>query len=283
MASGAAVSGHEIADGAEHDQRSPGPRPILPTWWRCGGGDGPTGLAAAGADEDEADDAYRGERDGIGGMAGEERAATQDGTDDGAEHPRGPDERSPGGGADTGGRLGRGRGWHDGSVSRRPLGAEKRTPVDVTPDEQIETEPSPVTVGRSDDVEADDLLRRAALWDAAVRDRDESAAADLLAPDFAPELVQPVRNVMNRQVWLEVLADYVVTSGTSRSRSSRSTATSGRSSDGFGWRPRSWARTAAACSSCRTSGGGSTGSGGCGGGTRRRSWPLRLRDRRPPD
>lgn len=82
--------------------------------------------------------------------------------------------------------------------------------MDVMPDEQLETELSPVTVVESDASTADELLRRAAQWDAAVRDRDESAAAELLAPDFALELVQPVRNVMNRQVWLEVLADYVV-------------------------------------------------------------------------
>ena len=49
-----------------------------------------------------------------------------------------------------------------------------------------------------------------AVWDAAVRDRDEAAAAEVIADDFALQLVQPVRNVMNRQVWLEVLADYVV-------------------------------------------------------------------------
>jgi len=78
------------------------------------------------------------------------------------------------------------------------------------PDEQLEAELSPVTVVESDASTEDELLRRATQWDAAVRDRDESAAAELLAPDFALELVQPVRNVMTRQVWLEVLADYVV-------------------------------------------------------------------------
>ena len=51
--------------------------------------------------------------------------------------------------------------------------------------------------------------RRAALWDAAFRDRNEFAAADLLDPDFAQELVHPLRNVMTRSVWLEVLLLFV--------------------------------------------------------------------------
>jgi ketosteroid isomerase-like protein len=78
------------------------------------------------------------------------------------------------------------------------------------PDEQLESELSPVTVVETDASDEDDLLRRVAVWDAAVRDRDEAAAAEVIADDFALQLVQPVRNVMNRQVWLEVLADYVV-------------------------------------------------------------------------
>jgi ketosteroid isomerase-like protein len=78
------------------------------------------------------------------------------------------------------------------------------------PEEQLETELSPVTVVESDASTADELRQRVTQWDVAVRARDESAAADLLAPDFALELVQPVRNVMNRQEWLEVLADDVV-------------------------------------------------------------------------
>lgn len=84
--------------------------------------------------------------------------------------------------------------------------------MDVEPDRQLAPDPSPVTVVETDDPESalDELRARAALWDAAVKDRDETAAGRLLAADFALELVQPVRNVMNRQVWLEVLADYVV-------------------------------------------------------------------------
>lgn len=82
--------------------------------------------------------------------------------------------------------------------------------MDVMPDEQLESELSPVTVVETDASDEDDLLRRVAVWDAAVRDRDEAAAAEVIADDFALQLVQPVRNVMNRQVWLEVLADYVV-------------------------------------------------------------------------
>ena len=82
--------------------------------------------------------------------------------------------------------------------------------MDVMPDERLEAERSPVTVVESDGSSSDELLRRGSEWDAAVRGRDEAAAADLLAPDFALELVQPVRNVMTRQVLLEVLADDVV-------------------------------------------------------------------------
>lgn len=82
--------------------------------------------------------------------------------------------------------------------------------MDVMPDEQLESELSPVTVVETDASDEDHLLRRVAVWDAAVRDRDEAAAAEVIADDFALQLVQPVRNVMNRQVWLEVLADYVV-------------------------------------------------------------------------
>ena len=82
--------------------------------------------------------------------------------------------------------------------------------MDVMPDEQLESERSPVTVVETDASGEDDLLARVAEWDAAERDRDEAAAAEVIADDFALQLVQPVRNVMNRQVWLEVLADYVV-------------------------------------------------------------------------
>ena len=119
---------HEVADGAEHDGgREPAADPP-----HRGGGAVPGTVRRdppqAGADEDEADDAYRGQRDGVCGMAGEQGTAAEDGTDDGAQHPQRTHERSPGGGADTGGRLGRGRGWHDGSVSRRPLGAERGHP-----------------------------------------------------------------------------------------------------------------------------------------------------------
>ena len=83
--------------------------------------------------------------------------------------------------------------------------------MEVEPDRLLESEtPPPVTVVAADDSAAEDLLRRAALWDQAIEERDEAAAAELLAAEFAFELVQPVRNVMTREVWLEVLADYVV-------------------------------------------------------------------------
>ena len=83
--------------------------------------------------------------------------------------------------------------------------------MEVEPDRLLESETPPsVTVVAADDSAAEDLLRRAALWDQAIEERDEAAAAELLAAEFAFELVQPVRNVMTREVWLEVLADYVV-------------------------------------------------------------------------
>ena len=82
--------------------------------------------------------------------------------------------------------------------------------MDAAADSELEPDTTPVTVEAVDDVAADDLLRRAELWDAAFRDRDEFAAADLLDPEFTQELVHPVRNVMTRSVWLEVLPDYVI-------------------------------------------------------------------------
>ena len=92
----------------------------------------------------------------------------------------------------------------------KPLAAERR-PREVEPDRLLESDlPPPVTVVAADDASTEDLLQRAALWDRAVQERDEVAVAGLVAPDFALELVQPVRNVMTREVWLEVLADYVI-------------------------------------------------------------------------
>jgi ketosteroid isomerase-like protein len=83
--------------------------------------------------------------------------------------------------------------------------------MEVEPNRLLQPDvPSPVTVVEADAAASEDLLRRAALWDRAVQERDEVAAAQLLAPEFALELVQPVRNVMSREVWLEVLADYVI-------------------------------------------------------------------------
>ena len=83
--------------------------------------------------------------------------------------------------------------------------------MEVEPNRLLEPNvPPPVTVVATDSTASEDLLRRAALWDRAIQERDEVAAAQLLAPEFALELVQPVRSVMSREVWLEVLADYVV-------------------------------------------------------------------------
>jgi Domain of unknown function (DUF4440) len=83
--------------------------------------------------------------------------------------------------------------------------------MEVEPDRLLESDlPPPVTVVAADDASSEELLQRAALWDRAVQERDEVAAAALVAPEFALELVQPVRNVMTREIWLEVLADYVI-------------------------------------------------------------------------
>ena len=82
--------------------------------------------------------------------------------------------------------------------------------MDTAADSELEPDSTPVTVEAVDDSADDELLQRAALWDLAFRNRDELAAADLLAPDFTQELVHPVRNVMTRSVWLEVLPDYVI-------------------------------------------------------------------------
>jgi len=82
--------------------------------------------------------------------------------------------------------------------------------MDAAPDSEIEPDTTPVTVEALDDSVAEDLARRAALWDAAFRERDEFAAADLLDPEFTQESVHPMRNVMSRSVWLEVLPDYVI-------------------------------------------------------------------------
>jgi ketosteroid isomerase-like protein len=82
--------------------------------------------------------------------------------------------------------------------------------VELVLDPNAEPEDLPVTVEAADDLAIDELLERAAHWVDAIQERDEVAAGAFLAPDFAMELVQPVRSVMNREVWLEMLADYVV-------------------------------------------------------------------------
>ncbi len=73
----------------------------------------------------------------------------------------------------------------------------------VAPDE-------PLTTRDQDEQSAADLLARAAVWDNAIRGRDERLARELLHPGFAFEIVQPVRSVMKHDVWLEMLPDYVV-------------------------------------------------------------------------
>jgi ketosteroid isomerase-like protein len=82
--------------------------------------------------------------------------------------------------------------------------------MDVVLDPNEDPDDPSVTVEAADEGATDELLERAAQWDAAIQDRNEAAADALMAPDFALELVQPMRSVMGRQVWLEMLADYVV-------------------------------------------------------------------------
>ena len=76
-------------------------------------------------------------------------------------------------------------------------------PFDGAPDE-------PATTIDQDEHATRELLDQAARWEQAVRGRDEALAGQLLAPGFAVETVEPVRTVMSRAVWLEVLSDYVV-------------------------------------------------------------------------
>ncbi|HEU5000832.1 MAG TPA: nuclear transport factor 2 family protein [Lapillicoccus sp.] len=82
--------------------------------------------------------------------------------------------------------------------------------MDVVLDPNDDPGDPSMTVEAADDGATDELLERAAQWDAAIQDRDERAADALLATDFALELVQPVRSVMGREGWLEMLPDYVV-------------------------------------------------------------------------
>jgi ketosteroid isomerase-like protein len=55
-----------------------------------------------------------------------------------------------------------------------------------------------------------ELLERWAAWQHAIDHRDGSAAAGLLADDFALVLVQPARAVVTREQWLAMLPDYVI-------------------------------------------------------------------------
>jgi hypothetical protein len=86
--------------------------------------------------------------------------------------------------------------------------------MDVIPARDLQMNGDVADVGATVVIEdtnsAGELLARAALWDQAIRDRDESRAGQFLAPGFAHEQVEPVRTVMSRDVWLEMLADYVV-------------------------------------------------------------------------
>lgn len=56
----------------------------------------------------------------------------------------------------------------------------------------------------------DDLDIARAEFQRCIDQRDQAAAADVLDPDYALVLVQPVRATMPRQVWLANLPDYLV-------------------------------------------------------------------------
>ncbi len=56
----------------------------------------------------------------------------------------------------------------------------------------------------------DQLEDRIASFQTCIESRDREAAEDVLHPQYALVLVQPVRAVMSRTRWLEVLPDYVV-------------------------------------------------------------------------
>lgn len=56
----------------------------------------------------------------------------------------------------------------------------------------------------------DDLEEATTEFQRCIEQRDQEAAADVLDPDYALVLVQPVRAVVPRDVWLANLSDYVV-------------------------------------------------------------------------
>ncbi len=56
----------------------------------------------------------------------------------------------------------------------------------------------------------DQLEEGIASFQGCIESRDREAAEDLLHPEYALVLVQPVKAVMSRTRWLELLPDYVV-------------------------------------------------------------------------
>ena len=54
------------------------------------------------------------------------------------------------------------------------------------------------------------LVQRLGDWDRAIVERDVAAASELLHDDYALVIVQPVRTIMPRDRWLDLLPDYVV-------------------------------------------------------------------------
>lgn len=56
----------------------------------------------------------------------------------------------------------------------------------------------------------EDLLRRNADWERAIKDRDPEAARNILAQDFALVLIHPSRAVVALEEWIAMLPVYVV-------------------------------------------------------------------------
>ena len=84
-------------------------------------------------------------------------------------------------------------------------------PRDGGPDVRPDGGPDePATTSDQDEAATRELLDQAARWDQAIMQRNEAEARQVLTAGFALEMVEPVRSVMARDVWLEMLPDYVV-------------------------------------------------------------------------
>lgn len=57
---------------------------------------------------------------------------------------------------------------------------------------------------------AREIAELSSRWDVAIRERDASAAAQILHEEYRLVLVQPAQAVMPREAWLALLPDYMV-------------------------------------------------------------------------